>query len=236
MKRRWLLVLPALALALAGGWALRPDPFETGAPLTARDARQGRLHLLPPSGRLDRLPPGWAHRTFLTAPAADYRLGTGDAGPEMRCLTDGSGSILGRETDVALADFPMLRWEWRIDRALPAMPDEATRAGDDHPARFFLRFEDGTGARHAAEIIWSNGAFAPGDWKVIEGFHHLVAGSGSAPSDGWQAAEADLPALLRRIGGDPEGARLRVLAFFCDSDNTGGASDARFRAVTLGPR
>ena len=111
--------------------------------------------------------------------------------------------------------------------------DEATRDGDDHPARLLVEFTDSEGGIHAAEIIWSNARFAPGDYKVIGGLQHLVADGLAANTGKWRQQEVDLQAFYATVTGRRDAGRLTMIGLFCDTDNTGGSSIAYTSDVTV---
>jgi hypothetical protein len=180
-------------------------------------------------------PPGWMHRTFWTRPAMQVSFVTKDGIPALRCETDGSGSIFGRWTDIDLEHYPLLSWRWFVEVPIASDRDEASRAGDDHPVRFFAAFADSEGRAHHAEIIWSNGRFKRGDWKIIGAFVHYVADGGDGNIGQWREQTADLAAIYRKASGRNDKARLTQLAVFCDSDDTGGHSVAYVGGpVTMG--
>lgn len=212
---------------------LQPDPFDTGAPLLVNDAREDRIALVGDNLALDNLPPGWVHRTFWNVTPTNYRLTTIDGRSALHCATDNSGSILARDTDISLAEFPILSWDWKIEEPLVSAIDEETSEGDDHPARFFVRFANAVGSSTAAEIIWSNTRFKPGDYKIIDGFHHLVANGLNENVGKWHSQSVDLEALYRQLPNSNGSPTLTLLGFFCDSDNTGGSTSAFFSDVHL---
>lgn len=224
-------IVLALGVILFGGatyWTMRPDAFDTGAPLLA----QGKaVHLLE-GLNTDTLPEGWVHRTFFRIPATEYQMTKEDATPVLRCSTDKAASILARDTLIALADLPMLSWRWKVTQPIESDIDEATEHGDDHPLRLYLRFTNEAGETRGSEIIWSNRKYKPGDYKVIGSFYHYVANGLNANLNVWHEHSIDLRQLYRDIGGT--GApTLTVLGVFCDSDNTGGKSDGMFSDITL---
>lgn len=183
-------------------------------------------------GTLDPLPPGWSHRTFWLTRPTDYALTAQGGRPALACTTVGSGSILTRATAIPIDAFPTLRWAWFVEEGLPPSTDEATRAGDDHPVRLFLRFAGAAGRVGETEIVWSNGAFRPGQYKVIGNFPHLVADGGARREGAWQDQAADLTELHARATGGGPGGILTAIGVFCDSDDTGGTSRAFTGPVT----
>lgn len=236
--RFWLALCLGVAVIAAVLAALvyrqwRADPFTGADPLTANAAVAGRIGLIDTGFSLDALPPGWALKTFFNVKPTDYQFTSIDDRFALHCATNDSASILARNTAVSLVDFPTLAWSWKIDKPLESAVDEATRAGDDHPARLFLRFQSQDGTKTAAEIIWSNKKYKPGDYKIIDGFHHLVANGGDANAGVWHEQSVGLQALYRAASGRDDAPMLTVLGFFCDSDNTGASTSAYFSGVAL---
>ena len=219
-----------LVAVLAGGawWVMRPSAFDTGNPLTSDGSDINLLN----GFDTDNLPDGWVHRTFLTASAAEYKMVEDDGDPALQCTTNNSASILARDTQIAVADLPTLSWDWKITQPIVSDIDEATKDGDDHPARFFLVFSNQNGDRKAMEIIWSNQKYAIGDYKIIGEFHHYVANGLNENTGTWHSETVDLQQIYADIGGTGT-PTLEVLGFFCDSDNTGAQSDAMFKNVFL---
>ncbi len=238
MKLRVILgvgVVAVIAAAFFGYKIFSSKGLDTGAPLLASAVVDGRIALVDDNFSTDALPAGWLHRTFWRITPTQYSLSEIDGRSALHCTTDNSGSILIRDTAIPLADFPILNWSWKIDKPLSSNIDEETHEGDDHPARFFVVFESGETST-AAEIIWSNTRFTPGDYKIIDGFHHLVANGLDENVGIWFDQTVDLEALYRKISGRTDTAEIAALGFFCDSDNTGGSTSAYFSDVRLETR
>jgi hypothetical protein len=208
--------------------ALKPPFWETDQPLTATIGPIDFLADLDTNNVAN----GWKERTFFRITPTQYALTQEDDAPALRCTTNHSGSILARDTDIALGDMPFLNWEWKVTDPIDNGIDEDTRDGDDHPLRFYLRFINDAGESKGAEIIWSNQKYAAGDYKIIGSFYHLVANGLDENVGSWHTQSVDLRKLYGDIGGTGS-ARLDVLGFFCDSDNAGGTSDGYFRNVQL---
>ncbi len=213
--------------------ALRPGPFESGTPISATSAIDGRIAFIGNDFVLHPLSQGWILKTFWNVKPTDYSIETIDGRRALHCQTANSASILARSSMLSIADFPLLSWEWKIEKPLASDKDEATPAGDDHPARIFLLFESSDGERKSAEIIWSNTRFQPGDYIVIDGYHHLVANGLDENVGVWHQQEVDLRQLYSTLSDHLNGAKLTALGFFCDSDNTGGSTSAYFYNVAL---
>lgn len=188
---------------------------------------------------LDSLPDGWHHRTFFRTDPMQISFVTKQGRPSIRLATDHSGSMLYRFTDLPLDQYPMLAWDWFVERPIASDVDETTKAGDDHPARLYLKFRSATGEAHAMEIIWGNRSLQAGDWKYLSSFwsrnsfpHYVVRG-GDENAGRWHDEKVDLRALYRKHWGDPRGASLQEVALFCDTDATGAQSVAYFSTVRV---
>jgi hypothetical protein len=53
--------------------------------------------------------------------------------------SDGSLTLLQKEVDIDLEQFPVVTWRWKVDNILEGI-DERTIQGDDHPIRIFFVF------------------------------------------------------------------------------------------------
>lgn len=182
---------------------------------------------------LDPLPDGWRHRTFWMRPAMRIGFAEKDGVEALRCETDGSGSIFGRNTDVALSDYPLLSWRWFVELPIDSALDEATSAGDDHPVRLFIRFADSDGEDRYLEIIWSNRKYRPGDYKYIGDFPHYVANGRDENVGRWHDEEVDLLSIYRTVTKRDDAPRVKLIAIFCDSDDTDSRSIAYVADVRL---
>lgn len=231
MRHKILKIAGCAALLMAGYGvyhASRPPFWETDNPLRTAS---GPVNVLADLDT-DTLSEGWKERKFFRVTPTQYRSSQEDGKQVLRCTTDNSASILARDVDIALSDLPILSWRWLVTQPIESDLDESTEAGDDHPLRFYVRFSNGAGETRSAEIIWSNKKYAPGDYKIIGTFPHLVANGLHENVGEWHDQTVDLRDLYRDIGGTGA-ANLDVLGFFCDSDNTGTRSDGAFEGITL---
>lgn len=188
---------------------------------------------------LDPPPAGWWHRTFFRTAPMQISFGSKDGRPSIRLATHDSASMLYRYTDIPVDQFPMLAWDWFVEQPIESDADETTKAGDDHPARLYLKFRTATGDTHAMEIIWGNRKLRAGDWKYLQSpwtgnsFPHYVARGGNENAGRWHDERVDLRTLYRKQWGDPAGASLIEVALFADTDATGARSVAYFSVVRL---
>jgi hypothetical protein len=244
MKQRLLRIagytLGILALILVTGYfafqklTSPPPPVN---PVLAGDGPSVALMDFASPPTVDPITSGWWHLGFLTKPRMKISFVEKDAHKTLRCETSGSGSIFGRHTDIDLAQFPNLTWSWLVEQPVVATVPETESKGDDHPARFLIQFADSEKAQHYIEIIWSNGAFKAGQWKIIGNFHHYVANGGDAKSgeniNKWFDEKVNLLDLYHTATKRTDAPRLINIAIFCDTDDTGGQSIAYFNNVRL---
>lgn len=223
--RRRLAILAGTIFAGAGGvWFARRPPPRVGV-LTPRGEGEFTLMDFSRPFPLDPPPAGWWHRKFWTRAPMLMSFAVKDGVGALRMETKASASMLFRFVDVAIADWPVLRWRWFIERPIVTPLDERTREGDDHPARLFLTLATGKGERRAFEIIWGN-RLRRGETKYIGTFPHYVADGGDANVGTWRDEEVDLAAVTKMFWPDGETARLTEIGLFCDSDDTGTSSIA----------
>jgi hypothetical protein len=182
-------------------------------------------------------PTGWWKRTFFTKPEMKLSFTEKSGTKALRCNTSASGSIFGRHTDIDLQQFPKLTWNWLVEQPVVAEAPETEWKGDDHPARLLVHLRDSEAREHYFEIIWSNGAFKAGQWKIIGSFHHYVANGGNAKTgentNTWFTENVNLLDLYHTATGRNDNARLINIAIFCDTDDTGSKSTAYFGKVAL---
>jgi Protein of unknown function (DUF3047) len=234
------LSLMGLAVIAAAGvawvrWMITPPPAVN--PVVAGTGPSVTLMDFAKPIALDPPPPGWWHLKFITKPPMSISFVEKSGVPALRCETSASGSIFGRHTDIDLAQFPYLSWSWLVEIPVVAATPETTGAGDDHPARFLMKFADGENAEHDMEIIWSNGAFKAGQWKYIGGFPHFVANGGNARTgentNVWFKERVNLLDLYRSASKRTDNPRLKYISIFCDTDDTGAKSVAYFSGAEL---
>ncbi len=224
-------ILQAAAIALFAFLAACSE--EPSDPLRAGSEPVISVMDFSPPFSLDPPPLGWTHRTFWTRPAMELSIVEKDGQQALRCETNNGGSIFGRQTDIDLGTYPTLAWDWYVEVPITSSIDERTPEGDDHPARIFIRLIDGNGEEQAFEIIWSNRLFQPGDYKFIGNFGHYVANGLEANIGRWYRQEVNLLDIYRRTSGRDDTPAIKLIAIFCDSDDTGGRSVAYFSDVRL---
>ncbi len=221
------------------GWAAYSyfNPSAESNPIVAKAGAESMV-VLPWQSVGDYMNPnlGWVHTQFWMVQPMRLSYGEMLGKPALKCETNSTASMLTRTTDIEVGDFPILAWDWLIDFPISASADEATEAGDDHPARLFLKMEDREGGEYAFEIIWSNQKYKPGDYKYIGDFAHYVANGLDENAGVWQHQEVDLMQIYRDVFGRDDYPILKTIGVMCDSDNTGARSVAYFADVQMQAR
>ena len=190
--------------------------------------------------QLDALPPGWTHNTFWRHGPMDIRFVQKDGRRAVRLATRDSASMLMRQVDVSLDEYPILRWEWLVEYGIRVAHDETTAGGDDHAARIYLTLEDKQGQRRSLQFVWGGQQLKAGDYKqlsylfdLIGPYAHYVVNGGEENWGRWHSESVDMREIYRTALGAPEGVRLVEVALFCDSDETNDASVAYFSELTV---
>ena len=210
------------------------NPPAESNPIVA-EAGAERVTVLPWNtvGRFSNPDLGWTHKQFWMVQPMALSLVEFDGKRVLKCETNNTASILSRTTDIEVGDYPVLSWDWLVEFPISSDIDEATEAGDDHPARLLLKMEDRAGGEYAFEIIWSNKKYKPGDYKYIGDFAHYVANGLDENTGVWQHQEVNLMQIYRDVFGRDDYPILKSIGVFCDSDNTGSRSVAYFTDVDM---
>jgi hypothetical protein len=204
-------------------------------------------------------PPGWRHETLPKVERANaYEIvSEGDGARVLRITSSASASSLAAAPARHTATQPMLRWRWRVSRALSGS-DLRTKAGDDYAARLYVLFDlpldrlplgdrlrlQAARALSGRDIpaaalcyVWGTaqpvGTSAPNPYT--DRVRMVVAESGDAHAMQWRTVERDLRADWQAAF-TGEMPPLLGIAVGADTDNTGEAVQAWFGDVVLAGR
>jgi len=75
---------------------------------------------------------------------------------------------------VPLESYPLISWDWYIEKPFEPEIDERTFQGDDHPARYYLDFKAPNGETHAMELVWGNKALKAGTGNTRNHFGDFI--------------------------------------------------------------
>ena len=202
-----------------------------------------RLPIESPLGDADPAPGVWTYQTFdpkkVPAPTR-YEIGEDEGGRFLRATSDGGASLffLKFAEPVNLEETPFLIFDWRIDEAPTAGPEESTKEGDDFAFRIYLSRGGWTSSK-TLNIVRSRalavGETWPSPYGLYDNFLHKVRMRSFAAADGddgqWRRASVNVAEWWRDIfGSDPV---IEGVGFMADSDNAGGRVVTRFREIKL---
>lgn len=206
-------------------------------------------------GRFDSGTDGWMTTQIdKNVPATRYRRVVTDGHAAVEAVADRSMALFLRRTDVALADYPILCWRWRV-AGVVRQADIRTKSGDDMAARVYVGLDLPTkslslGARArlslgrarygdllpdgALNYVWDNkvpvgtilpNAFTDRAWMIVMRSGDRLAGQ-------WVTEQRDVFADMQnqfKTGG----GRMTLLAIASDTDNTGVRAKAAFADLHL---
>lgn len=222
-----------MAAVALGCTSTRNDISERGTALRA-DPAQAEVAVMdfatPPS--LKPLSPGWDQHKFFWHKPMNISFVQKKGKAAAKFHTKDSASILIRKVDANLRDFPLLKWQWLVEKAIAAKVPENTPAGDDHPVRLIIYFEDLSGEEKIIEILWGNYLTA-GNSVFVHGFKHYVARGGNAKLNLWYSETLDLAELYQNTFMEEPEAKITDIGIFCDSDDTNGETIAYVSKVLL---
>jgi hypothetical protein len=189
--------------------------------------------------------------------ATDYRLVRDGDTVVLRAASKAAASGLIRRVNVAAADYPLLRWRWKISASLHKA-DARRKDADDFAARIYVTFQYdpqrlgffdrakyeaarvlyGEYPPHSAlTYVWDNRLPIGSELAsaYTDRVRIIVVQSGDARAGTWVEQERDLLADYRRAFGD-DPPPLAGVAVMTDTDNTGESALAFYGDITLAKR
>lgn len=165
-----------------------------------------------------------------------------------------SASALSRTIRAVPAEYPFLRWRWKITNTLKNS-DIHSKAGDDFPARLYVMFDYpldklSFGARTQLRLartlhdptlpaatlcyVWDGkaptGTLVPSTYT--DRVRLIVVESGASRVNQWLAVERDVVADFKAAFGD-EAPAITGVAIATDTDNTGETATAFFGDISF---
>jgi len=202
--------------------------------ITARDSAKSVQVLNPKSGfSVKNLPSGWSHYTFFNTTPTKYTKAPDYKGKStIACETNNGASMLLRQVDIEMKDYPSLWWSWKVEKNVTVKVSEMEKNGDDSPARFFLVFRDPENKELMMELYWSPQR-ARRKTKRIDGFFHYAVRGKRDSLNTWYDEKLNLRRIAQKAFKTQKNLRLSVIGLFCDSDGSGSSSSAKFSNIRL---
>ncbi|BBO73679.1 hypothetical protein DSCW_10960 [Desulfosarcina widdelii] len=198
---------------------------------------------------------GWTPMTFDKIEAhTRYTLVNDGGRTVLRADSQASASGLVRKLDADPGAYPLLSWEWKVNRVI-AKGDVTQKSGDDYPARIYVTFAENpedlsffqrtrlaavrmvygkTPPSAALAYVWGNRA-------PVETIHPnpytdrvqmIVVESGPVHLNQWRMHRRNIVEDFRRaFGKNPP--RLSGVAVMTDTDNTGESATAWYGDVVF---
>lgn len=201
------------------------------------------------------LPAGWAPLAVAGIKNRTQYTVVDDGGTTVvRAESRAAASGLSRPLRVNPAEFPWLRWRWKIDRLI-ANADIQTREGDDFPVRMYVMFDypleklsfiERNKLRLARALfdpdlpaatlcyVWDGKAavetIAPSAYS--DRVRLIVVASGAARLGRWVDFERNVAADFRAAFGEAA-PPIRAIAIATDTDNTGAYATAYYGDISF---
>lgn len=198
----------------------------------------------------DTLPSGWKPLTFKKIETHTlYRLVKDGDTTVVKAVAHASASGLIREMAINPREYPIVRWQWKVENILKK-GDVHRKEGDDYPARIYIAFEYDASKLtlferaefQAAKLIYGQyppiGAInyiwesrAPVGTIVSNPFTNrvkmIVVESGGGRLDQWVNEERNIyQDYLKAFGAEPP--MISGVAIMTDTDNTGESATAYY--------
>jgi len=196
------------------------------------------------------LPAGWAPLAVAGIKnRTQYALVDDGGVTVVRAESRAAASGLSRPLRVNPAEFPSLRWRWKISNLID-QADLRSKAGDDFPARLYVMFDypleklpfiERNKLRLARALfdpnlpaatlcyVWDGKAavetIAPSAYS--DRVRLVVVASGAARIGRWVDVERNVAADFRAAFGD-EAPPVKAIAIATDTDNTGASATTHF--------
>ena len=187
-----------------------------------------------------------------------YTLVNDEGVTVLRADANNSVSGLSRTVKINPAEFPILKWRWKISNVLKNS-DLKTKQGDDFPARIYVMFDypleklpfgERTKLRLARALydpnlpaatlcyVWDGkapaGTIAPSAYTSL--VRTLVVESGGERVNRWLDVERNIAADFRAAFGDSfgnEAPTITAVAVATDTDNTGESATAYYGDISF---
>lgn len=177
---------------------------------------------------------GWSKKIF--SGETEYSIVQIDGRKALRAVSKNSASGLVKKIEKDPAQYPLLRWSWKIERTLKR-EDATKKNGDDFVARVYVVFPRVLFWKtRAINYVWSaklpKGTAIPNAYTANAVMVAVESGDGNAGT--WVNEERNVFDDYKRFfGEDPP--PLGAVALMSDTDNTGDEAVAYFGDIFLSP-
>ncbi|KGK42154.1 hypothetical protein LH51_09550 [Nitrincola sp. A-D6] len=176
---------------------------------------------------------GWETESFKGQ--TDYQIVKAGDQPVLFAHARQSASGLGWEGELDVQSTPWLHWCWWVSTTYPGV-DEASKAGDDYPARVYAVASTGffRWQVQAINYVWASEQPQGTDWPnaYTSRARLLALQSGDERLHRWVAESRHLIDDFKIYFDNPD-PQIQALALMTDADNTGLAARAWYSDLLL---
>lgn len=178
---------------------------------------------------------GWTEKTFKGKTTYDFVKDGDTTVLHAHCKATASG--LFKKVTVSAAEYPILRWRWKIAHTLHK-EDVTTKKGDDFAARVYAVFpRTFFWQTRAIMYVWSakmpKDSVAPNPYTGKVQIIAVESGDGKAGQ--WVSEERNILEDYRKVFHE-EPPKLGAIALMTDTDDTGEEAEAWYGDIFLSPR
>ncbi|MFC1534259.1 DUF3047 domain-containing protein [Thermodesulfobacteriota bacterium] len=152
----------------------------------------------------------------------------------IKAISNSSASGLYYKVDFDIKDYPILSWQWKIDKIV-RKGNALKKEGDDYAARVYVVFPSiFFWKTKAINYIWANklpqGEVVPNPFTANAIM--IAVESGSANTKQWREERRNVYEDFRKFfGHDPP--RVGAIAIMTDTDNTGEQATAWYGPIRI---
>ncbi len=217
--RLWLRIAAPLAALLCGS---------VTAPAQEANIAVGRFS----AGDLS----GWESRSFQGQ--TEYRIVTDGERRALLARTNAAASGRFRKIRIDLTRTPFINFSWKVGGVYKGI-NEATKAGDDFPARVYVVRERGLMGMNSVALnyVWSSARPVGSMWAspYTSQVKLLALDSGAQKAGAWTRHKRNVREDLRRAFGE-DITEIDVVALMSDSDNFKGSAEAAYGDIWFSAR
>lgn len=176
---------------------------------------------------------GWSGKSFKGE--TDYRIVTVDDREVLQAVSENAASGLILESEFDPNEYPILTWQWKIDKTIDK-GDSRSKRTDDYAARIYVVFPHWFFPRtKTINYIWAN-RLPKGESQLsvyTSNDMMIAVESGSENAGQWMTVRRNIVEDYRKaFGEDPP--EVGAIAIMTDTDNTGESATAWYGDITAG--
>jgi hypothetical protein len=179
---------------------------------------------------------GWESRAFKGE--TRYRIVSDGATRVLAASANGGASGRFRKIKIDLTRTPFINFSWKVSGVYPGI-NEATKAGDDFPARVYVVRERGLMGINsiALNYVWSSGKATGSLWAspYTAQVKLIALDTGGNKAGSWSRHKRNVREDLRRAFGE-DISEIDAVALMSDADNFGGSVEAAYGDIWFSAR